>query len=80
MLLAAASMSLLSSCSDDKVISSESALDETRTATFVLYTSYLSEFGSTTPAAVPNTTKVLFVAKNSALGNDAAKGSFIREV
>lgn len=80
MLLAAASMSLLSSCSDDKVIQSEAALDETRTATFVLYTSYLSESTSTTPTAVPNTTKVLFVAKNSDLGNDAAKGSFIREV
>lgn len=80
MLLAAASMSLLSSCSDDKVIQSEAALDETRTATFVLYTSYLSESSSTTPTAVPNTTKVLFVAKNSALGNTAAKGSLIREV
>lgn len=80
MLLAAASMSLLSSCSDDKIIQSDAALDETRTATFVLYTSYLSESSSTTPTAVPNTTKVLFVAKNSDFGNSAATGSFIREI
>ncbi len=81
MLLAAASMSLLSSC-DDKVISSESAVDKSQTATVEIHARYNSstandgvEKYSTVPSA-----RMILTAPNNKLGNSEAKGNYIQEV
>ena len=81
MLLAAASMSLLSSC-DDKVISSESAVDKSQTATVEIHARYNSstasdgvEGYSTVPSA-----RMILTAPNNKLGNSEAKGNYIQEV
>ena len=81
MLLAAASMSLLSSC-DDKVISSESAVDKSQTATVEIHARYNSstandgvENYSTVPSA-----RMILTAPNNKLGNSEAKGNYIQEV
>ena len=81
MLLAAASMSLLSSC-DDKVVSSESAVDKSQTATVEIHARYNSstasdgvEGYSTVPSA-----RMILTAPNNKLGNSEAKGNYIQEV
>lgn len=81
MLLAAASMSLLSSC-DDKVISSESAVDKSQTATVEIHARYNSstandgvEGYSTVPSA-----RMILTAPNNKLGNSKANGNYVQEV
>ena len=81
MLLAAASMSLLSSC-DDKVISSESAVDKNQTATVEIHARYNSstandgvEGYSTVPSA-----RMILTAPNNKLGNSKANGNYVQEV
>lgn len=81
MLLAAASLSLLSSC-DDKVISSESAVDKSQTATVEIHARYNSstandgvEGYSTVPSA-----RMILTAPNNKLGNSKANGNYVQEV
>ncbi|MGP1460397.1 MAG: hypothetical protein ACTTKF_02300 [Bacteroides sp.] len=81
MLLAAASMSLLSSCSDDKVISSESAVDKSQTATVEIYAKYGAATTSegTSYQSLTNA-RMILTAPNSSLGNSKASGNYVQEV
>ena len=81
MLLAAASMSLLSSCSDDKVISSESAVDKNQTATIEIYAKYGAATTSEGTSYQSLTgARMILAAANNKLGNSEAKGNYVQEV
>jgi lipoprotein len=81
MFLAAASVSFLAGCSDDKVISSEAMVDETRTATLEFRVKYLSAVTSdgNTYQDVPSA-RMILTASNEKLGAEGAKGNFVKDV